>query len=356
MDPTVIASPVNRKPGDRDRWIGPAIGIAVMLALLSAAYLYSLHMPGKTRTGPLPPLTGEEALVRDRLSRHVWTLAGSIGERNLWHYEALGAAADYIERVFAELGYRPEDEPFESRGQAVRNIVAERRGDSKPEEIVLVGAHYDSVLGSPGANDNGSGVAALLELARLLRGRELPRTVRFVAFVNEEPPFSYSPEMGSLVHARAAKARGDDIRAMLSLETIGHYSDEPGSQQYPFALRWFYPDTANFIGFVGNLSSRKLVRSALGSFRRHASFPSEGATVPEQIPGVGWSDHWSFWQAGYRAIMVTDTAFYRYAHYHTEGDTPDKVDYERTARVVAGLAGVVAELASGTGSADQRPR
>jgi len=338
-------SPVKRNQKDRHGWFAPAIGVAVLAVLSFATLFYTVHMPGKSHTGPLPPLTSEEALIRDRLSGHVWTLAGSIGERNLWNYEALGEAADYIARTFAELGYRPEDEPFDSRGQTVRNIVAERRGDSASAEIVLVGAHYDSVLGSPGANDNGSGVAALLELARLLAGQELARTVRFVAFVNEEPPFSYSAEMGSLVHARAAKARGDDIRAMLSLETIGHYSDEPGSQQYPFPLRWFYPDTANFVGFVGNLGSRRLVRGALGSFRRHASFPSEGAAVPEQIPGVGWSDHWSFWQAGYRAIMVTDTAFYRYAHYHTEGDTPEKVDYERTARVVAGLAGVVAELA-----------
>jgi len=272
-------------------------------------------------------------------------LAGTIGERNLWHYQALVAAADYIEQTFVELGYRPTAETFVSRGQTVRNIVAEKRGSSNTEEIVLVGAHYDSVLGSPGANDNGSGVAALLELARLLAKRGSPRTVRFVAFVNEEPPFTYTAEMGSLVHAKASKARGDDIQAMLSLETIGYYADEPGSQQYPFPLRWFYPDTANFIGFVGNLSSRKLVRSTLGAFRRHASFPAEGAAVPEQIPGVGWSDHWSFWQAGYRAIMVTDTAFYRYAHYHTERDTPDKVDYERTARVVAGLARVIANLA-----------
>lgn len=348
----MIASPVNRKPRGRHRWAGLAIGVAVIGALISAAFIYSLHMPGKTHTCSPPPLTAEEALIRDRLSKHVWTLAGNIGERNLWHYDALGAAADYIERTLAELGYGPTSERFESRGSTVRNIVAERRGASSPGEIVLVGAHYDSVLGSPGANDNGSGVAALLELSRLIAGQELARTVRFVAFVNEEPPFSYGEEMGSLVHARAAKSRGDDIRAMLSLETIGHYSDEPGSQQYPFPLRWFYPNTANFIGFVGNMSSRKLVRNALGSFRHHACFPSEGASVPEQIPGVGWSDHWSFWQAGYRAIMVTDTAFYRYAHYHTEKDTPEKVDYERTARVVAGLAGVIADLASAAGRAD----
>jgi Zn-dependent M28 family amino/carboxypeptidase len=237
------------------------------------------------------------------------------------------------------------DESFRSRGKPVRNIVAEKRGGGRAEEILLVGAHYDSVLGSPGANDNGSGVAALLELARLLADLPLTRGVRFVAFVNEEPPFSYTAEMGSVVHAKAARARGERIRAMLSLETIGYYSDAPGSQQYPFPLGFFYPERANFIGFVGNLKSRKLVSEALHAFRRHTAFPSEGAAVPGWITGVGWSDHWSFWQAGYPAIMVTDTAFFRYAHYHTAGDTPDKADYGRSARVVAGLAGTIADLA-----------
>lgn len=321
------------------------LGVLAVLSL--AGVIYSISMPGKTRSVPLPPLDAHERQIRDALSGHVATLAGGIGERNLWHPEALAAAAYYIERSFVELGYRPTAEPFRSRGQTVRNIVAEKRGGSDPEEIVLVGAHYDSVRGSPGANDNGSGVAALLVLARLLAERALPRTVRFVAFVNEEPPFSYSAEMGSVVHARAARARGDRIAAMLSLETIGYYSDEPRSQRYPFPLGWFYPDTANFIGFVGNLRSRQLVRGALAAFRRHSPFPAEGAAVPAHIAGVAWSDHWSFWQAGYRAIMVTDTAFYRYAHYHSAGDTPEKVDYARTARVVAGLAHVISDLSGG---------
>ena len=302
-------------------------------------------MPGETHSGPLPPLTVEETHIRDRVSGHLQALAGRIGERNLWHYSALQAAADYIENTLVQLGYRPVDEPFESRGTPVRNIIAEKQGTSMAEEIILVGAHYDSVIGSPGANDNGSGVAALLELARLLADQELPRTVRFVAFVNEEPPFFYSPEMGSLINARAARGRGDRIQAMLSLETIGHYSDRPGSQRYPFPLSLFYPHTANFIGFVGNLGSRRLVHSAVQSFRRSSSFPSEGAAAPAWITGVGWSDHWSFWQAGYPAIMVTDTAFYRYAYYHTADDTPDKVDTERMARVVTGLASVIADLA-----------
>jgi len=327
---------------------GFVLPVAVLAALLLAGSLYILHMPGKTHTGPLPPLTAEEARVRDRLATHVQTLAGDIGERNLERYPALLEAAGYIERTFTDLGYAPADEPFESRGRPVRNIVAEKRGDSAVAGIVLVGAHYDSVPGSPGANDNGSGVAALLELARLLADQPLPCTVRYVAFVNEEAPYFGSPQMGSLVHAEGARARAERIRAMLSLETIGYYSDEPGSQRYPFPLNMFYPDTANFIGFVGNLGSRQLVRSALRTFRQTTAFPAEGAAVPERVPGVGWSDHWSFWQAGYRAIMVTDTAFYRYTPYHTEGDTPERVDYARTARVVAGLARVIAALAAET--------
>jgi len=335
-------------PTGRCGWGNFVLGSGLLAVLTLAGLVYSFHMPGNTHLGPLPPLGDEETQTRDRLSSHVGMLAGSIGERNLWRYAQLAAAADYVERTFAELGYRPVSEPFESRGMPVRNVVAEKPGSSIAEEIVLVGAHYDSVRGSPGANDNASGVAALLELARLLADRELPRTLRFVAFVNEESPFFNSPEMGSLVHARAASARGDRIQAMLSLETIGYYSDRPGSQRYPFPLSLFYPDTANFIGFVGNLASRALVRDALRSFRRHAALPSEGAAVPASIPGVGWSDHWSFWQAGYRAIMVTDTAFYRYAHYHTEYDTPDKIDYARTARVVTGLARAIADLSAGS--------
>ncbi len=322
------------------------LGTSLLGALCLAALVYSLHMPGESHTGPLPPLNEAEREIRERLAAHVQRLAGEIGERNLWHYPALLAAADYVAETFAELGYRAQEEPFQSRGRRVHNLIAERPGGAKAEEILLVGAHYDSVRGSPGANDNASGVAALLELARLVAGEQLARTIRFVAFVNEEPPFSYGPEMGSLVHAQGARARGESIAAMFSLETIGYYADAPGSQHYPFPLSAFYPDTANFIGFVGNLGSRSLVRSALGSFRRGTAFPAEGAAVPAWVTGVGWSDHWSFWQAGYQAIMVTDTAFFRYAHYHTEGDTPEKVDYDRTARVVAGLARVIADLAA----------
>ncbi len=318
---------------------------AVILLLFGAGGDYVLRMPGRSYNGPLKPLTAEESGLRDRLRWHVRTLAGEIGERNMWHYRALERAAGYLERELRETGFTVSEQTYMTEGKLVRNLEAELPGKTRPAEIILVGAHYDSVQGSPGANDNASGAAALLEVARSLAGRPLPRTVRFVLFTNEEPPFFKTRLMGSMVYAKRARERGERIVGMLSLETIGYYSDARGSQHYPFPLNLFYPSTGNFIGFVGNIGSRSLVRRAIEAFRRTTPFPSEGAAVPGGITGVDWSDHWSFWHEGYPAIMVTDTALYRYYHYHGPRDTPEKLDYDRLARVTAGLARVVAELA-----------
>jgi Zn-dependent M28 family amino/carboxypeptidase len=278
----------------------------------------------------------------------VQALAGDIGERNMWRPQALAAAAAYIEGELAALGYRVNSQHYrvsEPPGEA-RNLEVEIPGGQRSREVVVVGAHYDSVFGSPGANDNGSGVAALIELARLLQGANPARTLRLVAFVNEEPPFFTSGEMGSQLYARRARERGERVSAMLSLETLGYYSDEPRSQRYPFPLGLLYPATGNFVGFVGNLASAPLVRRCVGLFRAAVAFPSEGGALPGAIPGVGWSDHWSFWEAGYPAVMVTDTALYRYPWYHAPGDTPGRLDYGRLARVTHGLAGVAAGLAA----------
>ena len=243
-----------------------------------------------------------------------------------------------------EAGYRVRRQTYEVAGQPCHNFEAERAGSTLAGEIVVVGAHYDTVPGSPGADDNASGTAALLALARRFADRTLPRTVRFVAFVNEEIYFQ-QPEMGSLVYAREIRRRGDRVATMLSLETIGYYSDGAGGQKYPPPLGLLYPSTGNFLGFVGNVGSRAQVRAALAAFRRHARFPSEGAAIPPVLPGISWSDHWAFWEAGYPALMVTDTAPYRYPWYHAPGDTPDRLDYDRLARVVVGLEGTLAELA-----------
>ncbi len=334
------------KPRGSRHWRRFVLHWSLIFSLLVAGLMYITGMTGKSYSGPFQPLSPDETELRDRLKAHVSLLGGHIGERNMWHYAELVTTADYIHDTFKELGYMPDIQAYQSDGRTVKNLVAELVGTSVPWEIVVVGAHYDSVLGSPGANDNGSGVAAMLELARLLKDRKPGRTVRFVAFVNEEPPFYYTEEMGSRVYATRARERGERITAMLSLETIGYYSDAPGSQHYPFPFSFFYPDIANFIGFVGNLSSRSLVHGALDAFRRHTAFPSEGVAAPGWITGIGWSDHWSFWRVGYPAIMITDTALFRYAHYHSPTDTPDKIDYARTARVVKGLSHVVAALAN----------
>lgn len=308
----------------------------------------TMSMPGDSYSGPLRPLSEDERVVCDRVEKHVWKLAGEIGERNIWHYKQLEASAAYIEKVLAELGYEVRRQEYQVEGKTVANVEAERIGTSSPGEIVIVGAHYDSIIGSPGANDNASGVAGLLGIARLLAAEKPSRTLRFVAFVNEEPPFFYTENMGSRVYAARSRRRGEKIVAMLSLETIGYYSDVRWSQRYPFPFSLFYPSTANFIGLVGNLDSRDLVRRAIGTFRETTHFPSEGLAAPGMVPGVGWSDHWSFWEEGYPAIMVTDTALFRYEPYHTAEDTPDRIDYDRVARVVSGLTRVVADLASGT--------
>jgi Zn-dependent M28 family amino/carboxypeptidase len=226
-------------------------------------------------------------------------------------------------------------------------LEAQITGKTRSGEIVVVGAHYDTVPGTAGANDNTSGVAATLALARKFSKLENDRTLRFVAFVNEEPPYFQTDQMGSRVYARQCRQQGDNIVAMVSLETLGWYDDRPNSQNYPLPFGLLYPSTGNFIGFIGNIASRSLVRQAIGTFRQHEQFPSEGAALPEAIPGVGFSDQWSFWQEGYPAIMVTDTALFRYPFYHTPEDTIDKVNFDRLARVVRGLEKVVAGLAGG---------
>jgi len=283
---------------------------------------YVVAMPGRSYRGPLE-FSAEERELATRLRAHVEALAAE--QRNV----DLERPARYLEQQLG--GARAQR--FQSGGRWVRNIET-------GAGAIVVGAHYDTVPGSPGADDNASGVAVLIELARM----GLP--ARFVAFANEEMPYFQSGEMGSHAWAARAHRAGEKIDAMLSLEMLGFYRDAPGSQAYPPPLGWFYPDSADFIAFVGDMGARGLVRRAVGLFREHAKFPAEGVAAPAGIPGVTWSDHWSFRQHGYPAIMVTDTAFYRYPHYHLPSDTPEKLDYARMARVTLGLAAVIKELAN----------
>lgn len=298
----------------------------------------------------LPPLNEKQKKLAKELEGYVKHLCHVIGERNLTQApEALEKAADYIEKQFASFGYQPQRQTFVARGKNCHNLIAsgpapEQKTSSPP--IFVIGAHYDSVVGTVGANDNASGTAALLALAKRLAKFSSEHQLRFVAFVNEEPPHFQTPEMGSWVYAKACKQKKENIVAMFSLETMGYYSQKEGSQHYPHPLfKLFYPDRGNFIGFVGNFWSRRLVKSSLRLFQKYAKFPAQGAALPSFIPGIGWSDHWAFWKCGYNAVMITDTAPFRYLYYHTAEDSPDKLDYASLARVVDGLEQVIQALA-----------
>ncbi len=326
---------------------GVGITIGLIALILGTGWWAVIRMPGKSHRGPLPAPDDALAALIQELRRDIYWLAADIGERNVLNCpEQLARAADYLESEFRAEGYEVNRQGYTVSNVRCRNLEVEIPGTTRREEIIVVGAHYDTVIGSPGANDNTSGVAAVLALARRFSERKPERTLRFLAFVNEEPPYFHTEDMGSRVYARRCRERGENIVAMLSLETIGYYSDAPGSQKYPRPFERLFPSEGNFIGFFGNLRSRGLVRRVIRIFRKHEPFPSEGATPPESlVPGVGLSDQWSFWQEGYPALMVTDTAMYRYPNYHERGDTFDKINFDRMARVVRGLEKVVAELA-----------
>ncbi|MGQ0664364.1 MAG: M28 family peptidase [Pseudomonadota bacterium] len=291
-------------------------------------------------------MTATDSDLARRLRSHVERLAGLIGERNVFRPTALSAAAEYIVAEWRRQGYAITPYWYEVSGLSCANLEATRAGGARRNEILLVGAHYDSVMGSPGANDNASGVATLIEISRAFAALEPALTVRFVAFVNEEPPFSMSGQQGSMVYATMARRRGDAIALMVSLETMAYYRDEVGSQRYPPLFRHFYPQRANFIGLVSDFGSRRPMRRLAAAFRAHSNFPLEHVATFRSVPGVAWSDHWSFWRQGYRALMVTDTAFYRYPYYHSGEDTPDKLAYPEFARATAGLQAALVALAN----------
>lgn len=340
----------------RGRWFSAAglAALAAMAVLVAAAGVWMMRMPGSSIDTPLPEPTAAERALAASLEEHVRALADDIGERNLYTNGSMAAASAYIETRLRAAGYDPERHHYtlsgasseRLAGRAADNVVAELPGTERPHEIVVIGAHYDTVVTSPGADDNASGVATLLALARWFGERPQPRTLRFVAFANEEPPFFQTADMGSHAYAARCREHGDEVTAMLSLDGVGYFTDAPGSQEFPTAgIDLVYPDRGHFIGFITRMSDAPLVRRALAAFRERATIPSEGAALPGTLPGIGWSDHWSFWQHDYPAFMVTDTLPFRYPHYHSSTDTAGRLDYTRMARVAEGLKAVIARLA-----------
>ena len=316
----------------------------VIVFLVVALFTYMIYMPGKSYEGDLPAIDDADHATAKRLEAHVTELCRNPAGRNFIEKKALDAARKYIAWQFESSGYQVKFHEYQLNGDTVANIEVELTGTLNPKQIIIVGAHYDTVPGAPGANDNGSGVAAILELADRFKDKSFRHTVRFLAFVNEEPPNFMTGNMGSYVYAKKAAKDKENIIAMFSLETIGYFSDETGSQQYPPFFNLFYPKKGNFIAFVSNLSSRGLVTKSIRSFRAHSTFPSEGIAAPAFIPGISWSDHWSFWKHGYPAIMITDTAPYRYPAYHTSEDTPEKLDYEKMVYVIKGIEKMIQEF------------
>jgi len=315
------------------------ISILVFLVALSI-WAYRAMIDIRPEVGRPTLNSDAEQLINDleaRLKAHVTALADEIGQRNVFVPDKLNAAADYIRGVWEKTGYQVTAQTYIVKKTPCYNLVIEIPGKSKPDEIVLIGAHYDTVSWSPGANDNGSAVAALLELSRFFRTRSTSKTMRFVAFANEEPPFFKSRSMGSLVYAKECRKKGENIVAMICLETIGYYRHERKTQKYPFPLSSFYPDRGDFVAVVGNLRSKWLVRSFARHFMEESDFPVECAAPFGFIMGIDWSDHWSFWRCGYPAIMITDTALFRYPYYHSSEDTSEKVDYHGLARVTYGV-------------------
>jgi hypothetical protein len=322
------------------RWVKILLAVlAGLLVLCVWGYFAMIRMPGKSWSGPLDPLTEEERVLEGMLKADVQALV-DIGDRSTGNPAGLQRASDWLVAELTRAGYPSVD--VQRFDDCCDNLAVEVKGSP---EIIVIAGHYDSVHETVGADDNGSGAASTLALARAFAGKKTKRTVRFVEVANEEPPHFQRKTMGSLHYARRCKERGDNVVAMLSLETMGFYTDAPGSQKYPFPFSLIYPSTGNFIAFVTSTSHAGFARELIGSFRRHTHFPSEGAAPPAFIPGIDWSDHWSFWQYGYPAVMVTDTAPFRNPNYHLTSDTPEKLDYARLARVVAGLKRVIEELA-----------
>lgn len=287
--------------------------------------------------------------IEQNLRKTVHVLSQEIGSRGYLQLQALNRAADFITAELRSYGYTVSFQSYEYQGNTYKNISVEIVGASQPERILLVGAHYDTVTGTPGADDNASGVAGLLELARLLKNSHPGKTIRFVAFTLEEPPLFRSKFMGSAVYAERAKNDGAAIEGMICLETVGYYSDAPGSQEFPLPFfRLVYPDTGNFITFVSDLSSRGFLNRAKAAFQKGSALPVESISTLSIVPGVDFSDHRSFWKQGFNAFMVTDTAFYRNPNYHGINDTPETLDYRRMAELVTGM-GVTLEDLAGSG-------
>lgn len=313
----------------------------IVLALLCWGAIYYMCRCDGTGVRALQPFT----IPDFRLHDHVATLAGSYGERNGTRPTSQLNAAKYIEATWKAQGYAVESYPIRSDKPGCLNLEISRQGKKDPQKVILIGAHYDSVQGCPGADNNASGVAAMLEISRAFATLAPEKTVTFVAFGGEVPPNFGTDNQGSRQYAQMAHTRVDGIQVMISLDALGYYKTEPGSQKFPTPLNKIYPDTGNFVCFVSDFGTREIMHKAVRAFRAQTDFPVESCATFHQLPALRQSAHASFWGQEYHAFMVTDTAQYRNPNFHTTGDLTDTLNYPALAKVTEGLCGVVAMLA-----------
>ncbi len=316
---------------------------ALLLAGAAARYLV---FPLQPHTRQLGALDEDQRAIALNLETHIRAVASE--PHNLAYPEALERSAVYIEETLARIGYDVRWQVFDVEGHQVRNIEVVLTPASEKARTLVIGAHYDAADDCPGANDNGTGVAALLEMARLLREQPLqaPRLrMRLVFFVNEEQPYGKTEHMGALRHARTLKAQGEPVTAMIALETLGYFSNVKGSQRLPFPFNWLYSDRGDFVAFIGLPGARAFLGKAVAAFRNTGAFPATGTIAPASVEGADLSDHWAYHQAGVPALMITDTALYRNPFYHQPFDTPDTVDYASLARITQGLDQMLRTLA-----------
>ena len=320
--------------------------ILLIIILLAAFIIYSVL---KIRYTPSVSITRPDSTLNEnirQLYKHVEHLSVRIGSRSVYEYDKIEETKNYIISRLEDFGYDPTLQNCNYGGQVYSNIIVSINGARNPDETVIIGAHYDTVYGTPGADDNAGAVAILLEMCRILKGFSPERTLKLIFFVIEEPPVFRSEHMGSAVYAREAKAKNENVKAMISLEMLGYYTDKKGGQTFPLPLmNLMFSSTPNFIAVVGNLSSRNLVEKVNHSLKESCGIPVETLSTVSFVPGVDFSDHRSFWKMGYPAVMITDTAFYRNPNYHTETDTIDTLNFDTMSDLLKGMVNVAKNLA-----------
>lgn len=310
----------------------------LLTLLLFFSYWYMIKCEGKWNGIPLERQKNVDlGKIRKELESDVYYMSVELGPRNAFSYKRLQKCAEWIKKRWESQGYTVKSHTFFIQGKDYTNLEIEILGRKAPSEIVVVSAQYDTLPDSPGANNNASGVAVLLQLSKLLKNYTPDRTLRLVNFVNEEDPFFGTEWMGSFKYAERAYQQHEDIKVMLSIDAIGFYKNEPGSQKWPFPFSFFYPDRGNFLAFIGNFVSRKYMIQATMGFKKGSSFPIEAGVVPKWTKGASWSDHYSFWKFGYPGIMVTDTGGFRSPFHTTKEDTMEKLNFEAMSRIVIGI-------------------